>query len=240
MYLIRKPRKVYTPYKCLEDACTCPMHKLFDSSIENVLGSVELDVNTYGGKERNLHCHWSRRWWWNRCDSKQTSWWTRLLPAVFFHWQWYQPGQLLLESSARRFELSRSPEVMKMELMRLLQASLLARTLACLLRLMMVLGQLLGSTTRRLEVSRCIGRTSREQSKILRLHQKIQLLLFEHWLKITASNSRVPDSILFGLLGSDKISILCQDFHRWINGHARACHCLEQHGESENEWLTSP
>ena len=74
----------------------------------------------------------------------------------------------------------RAFEVMKMESMRLLQGSLLDRSLTCLLRLTMVSGQLLGSTTRRLKVSRCIGTTSGEHYKILRLHRKIQLVLYEH------------------------------------------------------------
>ena len=124
-------------------------------------------------------------------------------------------GQLL-GSSTSRLELSRSPEVMKMESTRPLQASLLETALTCLLRLTMVSGKLLGSTSRRLEISRRIRIiTSGEQSKIVRLHRKIQLVLFEHLLRHTSSNSRVMDTILLGELGSDNISIL-------NNGCARA------------------
>ena len=46
-------------------------------------------------------------------------------------------GQLL-GRSPRRFEFSRSPEVIKMESMRHIRASLLDRALACLLQLTMV------------------------------------------------------------------------------------------------------
>ena len=142
----------------------------------------------------------------------------------------------------KKIRVYRSPEVMKMESMRHLWAtSLLDRALACLLQLMMVSGQLLGSTTRRLETSRCIGTTSGEHVQDLAFASKdpagIIWALTENYYKFKLKDIRC---YLVWLVGE------WQDFNtltrfQYMDKWARAC-CMpfwEQHGETENEWLTS-